>query len=251
MPEIKGKVSVIMPAFDEANHIQYSIEETIKALNNLGCEYEIIVVDDGSRDATIEQAKKIAQEYPNIIVRQNRINRGKGRTLKFGFRFATGQYVVFLDADLDLHPKQLNTFFDIMELDKADIVIGSKMHPNSVVDYPLQRRIVSSVYFFLVKLMFGLPIRDTQTGIKLFKYEVLEKIFPKILVQRFAYDLEILALAHRLGYKIAEAPIVLQSKRPFGRIGIRAIYTTWLDTLAIWYRMYILKYYDRMHNYSL
>jgi hypothetical protein len=92
--------------------------------------------------------------------------------------------------------------------------------------------------------MFGLPVRDTQTGLKLFKREVLDKIFPEIVVKAFAFDLEILANAHRLGYKIAEAPVHIDSKREFGRIGIKEIFETWVDTLAIFYRMYILRYYD-------
>lgn len=255
---IDGKVSVIMPAYDEASHITHSIEETIKALNEMGCDFEIIVVDDGSRDDTFERAQELAKKYNNVIVRQNRINRGKGRALKFGFKFATGKYVVFLDADLDLHPAQISTFFDIMELDKADVVIGWKTHPNSIIKYPLHRRIISWFYFFWVNWMFALPfvglfIHDTQTGLKLFKYEVLERVFPKILVKHFAYDLEILVNAHRLGYRITEAPVVLDSNRALslGHIDVMAICTMFIDTLAIWYRMYILKYYDRVHNNNL
>jgi len=246
-----SRISVIMPAYNEAGHIKYAIEETTHTFKELGWDFEIIVVDDGSTDNTLELAREIAKSYGNIIVKQNRVNHGKGRALKFGFRFATGNFVVFLDADMDLHPAQISAFFDIMELDKADVVIGSKRHPNSVLNYPLQRKVISSFYFFLVKLLFGLPIRDTQTGLKLFKYEVLERVFPKILVKHFAFDLEILVNAHHLGYKIAEAPVVLESQRPMGRIGFKAIYTTWIDTLAIWYRMYILRYYDRIHNNNL
>jgi glycosyltransferase involved in cell wall biosynthesis len=157
-----------------------------------------------------------------------------------------GDYVVFLDSDIDLHPAQLETFFDIMKLDNADVVIGSKRHPNSILNYPLQRKVMSNVYYFLIKIMFGLPVRDTQTGLKLFKYEVLKRIFPRIVVKAFAFDLEILANAYRLGYKIAEAPVHIDSRREFGRIGIREILETWIDTLAIFYRMHILRYYDNI-----
>jgi hypothetical protein len=138
---------------------------------------------------------------------------------------------------------------DIMRLDNADIVIGSKMHPNSVLKYPWHRKIVSRIYFGLVKLLFGLPIHDTQTGLKIFKREVIQKVLPRILVKQFAFDLEILANAHRLGYKIAEAPVAVDSKRKFTRIGLKAIFDTTIDTLAIFYRMYILKYYDRIDYY--
>ena len=245
MKYIKGKISVIIPAFNEADIIAESLNETIRVFDEFGCKYELIVIDDGSYDHTYSNALKVAEEHSNVLVKQIKHNRGKGRALKVGFRLASGDYVVFLDADMELHPVQVQTLFDIMRLDDADVVIGSKLHPNSRLNYPLDRRIVSNVYFFLIKLLFGLPIRDTQTGLKLFKYEVLQKVFPRILVKAYGYDLEILVNVHRLGYKIAEAPIVLNSKQRYGRVGFEAIWTTWRDTMVIWYRTYILKYYDR------
>lgn len=244
MKNIKGKISVIIPAYNEAGIIEGSLNETIRVFNNFGCKYEIVVVDDGSSDNTFQNILKVSSRHTNIIVKQLKHNRGKGRALKVGFRQSSGEYVVFLDADMELHPAQLQTFFDIMRLDEADVVIGSKRHPNSRLNYPLQRKIISSVYFFLIKIFFGLPIRDTQTGLKLFKYEVLKRVFPRILVKAFGYDLEILVNVHQLGYRIAEAPIVLDTQR-YGRIGMDSIWITWQDTMAIWYRAYVLRYYDR------
>jgi len=245
MKNLDGKVSIIIPTYNEEKYIDFSIRETVRAFNDFGCKYEIIIVDDGSSDNTYQKAVEFTSRYNNIIVKKNRSNYGKGRALKKGFRYASGKYIVFLDADMDLHPEQLQTFFDIMKLDNADVVIGSKRHPNSRLDYPLGRKIISDVYFFLINFLFNLPVRDTQTGLKLFRYEVLKRVLPKILIKKFAFDLEILVNAHRLGYQIAEAPIVLTSQRRYGRIGLRAIYNTFIDTIAIWYRMYILKYYNR------
>ena len=249
MKNLPGKVSVLMPVYNEGMVIEKSIKETIKTFDEFGCEYEIIAIDDGSTDNSLEIISRIAVQYHNIIIKRNRLNYGKGRALKTGFRSTRGDYVVFLDADMDMHPAQLQTFFDIMRLDDADVVIGSKRHPNSKLIYPLQRRLISSVYFFLIKLFFGLPINDTQTGLKIFKREVLERVFPRILVKKFAYDLEILVNAHNLGYKIAEAPVVINFRKKMGGIGMRSIYTTWVDTMAIWYRLYILKYYERFDNH--
>lgn len=234
-----------MPAYNEGAQIFNNIQETVKTFEEFGCRYEIIVVDDGSRDNTYEEARRAADTLKNITIIQNRENYGKGRALKKGFRCTKGNYVVFLDSDMDLHPVQLETFFDIMRLDGADVVIGSKRHPNSKLEYPWHRRVVSAVYFFFIKIMFGLPIRDTQTGLKVFKREVLEKVFPRVVVKKFAYDLEILVLAHHFGYKVAEAPVVMKFQRDtWHRIGIKSILDTWLDTMAIWYRMHVLKYYD-------
>ncbi|MEK6727575.1 MAG: glycosyltransferase [Candidatus Omnitrophota bacterium] len=250
MKNVKGKISVIMPAFNEAGHIGYSIEETVKTFNDFGCQWELIVIDDGSSDNTFEIAEQSSFKYPEqVTVKKNPYNLGKGRAIKKAVHYITGDYVVFLDADMDLHPVQVQTLFDIMRLDNADIVIGSKLHPNSVVNYPFERRIVSFVYYLFVRILFNLPCHDTQTGLKLFKIEVVRKVFPRILVRRFAYDLEVLANAHHLGYRIAEAPIVLSPKRKYGRIGTFAVISTLIDTLAVFYRMHILKYYDNIDYY--
>ena len=242
---LQGKISIVVPAYNEAHHITANLEEIVRTFADFGCRYEIIVVDDGSCDGTFEKLSNVAKKHSHIILRRNLRNYGKGRALKKGVRFATGKYIVLLDADMDLHPGQIQTFFDIMRLDDADVVIGSKMHPNSKVAYPFHRKIVSTIYFLLIRLLFDLPIRDTQTGLKLFKAEVIKKAFPRILVKQFAYDLELLVNVHRLGYKITEAPVVLNSRRRWGRVGWRAIYETWWDTMAVWYRTYILHWYDK------
>ena len=247
MKNIKEKVSVIMPAYKEVGHIAESIDITAKTFQDFGCLWELIVVDDGSKDGTYEAAVEAAKRYNGqVIVKKNAFNIGKGRALKRAIHFVSGDYTVLLDADMDLHPLQIPTLFDIMRLDDADVVIGSKMHPNSVVNYSLQRRIISLGYYIFVKVLFGLPCHDTQTGLKLFKTKVLNEVFPRILVKKFAFDLEILVNAFHLGYRITEAPIVLTPRREFGRIDIHSIYTTWWDTCAVWYRMYVLKYYDRI-----
>ena len=251
MKDVKGKISIIMPAYNESGIIEKNVHETVRTFKNFGVDFEIIVIDDGSTDETWLKLKELENKFSNIKVTRNMKNFGKGRALKKGFRFAKGEYVVFLDSDIDLHPVQLETFFDIMKLDDADVVIGSKRHPNSKLNYPLQRKIISFIYFSFVKLLFGMPIKDTQTGLKLFKYEVLRNVFPKVVVKSFAFDLEILAYAHRLGYKITEAPVFIDSKRQFSRIGIKDMLVTGIDTLLVFYRMFIAKSYDHVDDLDL
>ncbi len=227
-----------MPAFNEEDHIEAGISETVRTFDEFKSDYEIIVIDDGSRDKTFELAKRCVQQFDNgrIIVRKNRRNFGKGRALRKGFRYAKGDFVIFLDSDMDLHPGQIDTFFDIMELTGSDIVIGSKRHPNSQLFYPWQRRVMSSVYFFLVKIMFGLPINDTQTGLKLFKHGVLKKVFKEFISREFAFDLELLVQAHSYGYRIAEAPVCIHSQRLNNRIGPATVYKMCVDTFWIYLR---------------
>jgi len=244
---MKERISIIMPAYNEAVRIASAIEETTKAFAGFGYDWQLIVIDDGSQDSTYKNAAGLIDKYKGrLIVNKGSNNVGKGWAIKEALRYINGDYVVFLDADMDLHPMQFETFFNIMRLDGADIVVGSKFHPNSIVKYPLGRRIISLAYYILVRILFNLPCRDTQTGIKLFKVEVIKRVFPRILVKKFAFDLELLVNAHHLSFKIAEAPVVLSPQRRYGRIGLSAILITLQDTLAVFYRMYILRYYDRI-----
>lgn len=246
MQQVRNKFSIIVPVYNEADRIKENLKEVVATFEDFKCDYEIIVIDDGSSDNSYPILKSLQSEFPYLIINRNSKNFGKGRALKKAFKYVTGDLIVWLDADLDLHPFQIKTLYDMMVLSGADIVIGSKMHPNSKVDYPFSRRILSLGYYFFIRFLFNLPCHDTQTGIKLFKRDVLENVFPRILVKKFAFDLEVLVNACHLGFKLVEAPVVLENKRDYGRLGVNSIYTTFLDTMAVWYRMYILKYYDRI-----
>lgn len=243
-PSESVKFSVLMPAFNEARHLAVNIHETVKVMETLGESFEVVVVDDHSRDTTAEVIRGVARELPSVMPVLLPVNQGKGFALREGFNRCRGELVFFLDADLDLHPRQFNLLYRILQDAGADVVIGSKRHPQTVSNYPWKRRVVSAVYFFLVKLLFGLPIKDTQTGIKLFRREVLERTFHQVLVKKYAFDLELLVLVHHAGYRIAEAPVVVDYKTKFGHIGIAAIFNIWWDTMAVWYRLYLRRQYD-------
>jgi glycosyltransferase involved in cell wall biosynthesis len=247
------KISVVMPAYNEARHIVRNLLETVDTLQGAGHDFEIIVVDDGSPDKTYLEAAKILSSHPEVVrVVHYQVNQGKGNALMCGSWFARGEVVVFLDADMDLHPSQLAGFFEILKREKADVVIGSKRHRLSQVDYPFSRRCISFVYYSLIRILFGLPVKDTQTGIKVFRREVLDRVFPRVLAKRFAFDIEVLANAHRMGYRIVDAPVKLEFRRgTFGRIRVKDVMNITLDTLAIFYRMHILRYYDRLHDKRL
>lgn len=125
-------------------------------------------------------------------------------------------------------------------------MIGSKLHPRSSIEYPPARRVLSLGYYVLVRVLFRLPVRDTQTGLKLYRREVLLRVAPRLVVKRFAHDLEMLVNAHRLGFAIADAPVIVTRQRPYPRIGPRDILLVALDTAAIWYRSYVTRWYDRV-----
>lgn len=237
------KISVILPIYNEPR-----IFRTLKILENELTssfpDYEVICVDDGSQDETLKRLNRYRSEKVKVITYP--LNIGKGFALHYGFTSSTGDIIAFLDSDLNLHPKHLRLFADLMDLVNADIVIGSKRHPLSQVDYPLERKVYSRLYQALVRFLFGLKVTDTQVGIKLFKRKVLKKVLPRIVVKRWAFDLEILVVARRLGFRrIIEAPVELKRRRFGSKIGLEAIRDTLQETAAIFYRCYILRYYDR------
>ncbi|MDQ6826652.1 MAG: glycosyltransferase [Candidatus Eremiobacteraeota bacterium] len=236
------KISVVMPAYNEAKHIVSNLIETVQTLHDCKYNFEVILVDDGSPDKTYLEAAKLLSSHPDRVrVVHYDENRGKGNALSCGTHFAAGKYVVFLDADMDLHPVQLPVLLEMMVSTNADIVIGSKRHPASKVNYPKFRILLSAVYYFFVRLLFKLPVRDTQTGLKVFKTEALKHVLPFVQAARFAFDIELLALAHKLGYKIAEAPVTLDFRRVISRIKLRDVYDVFVATLAIYYRVKVKK----------
>ncbi len=243
---MKPKISIIMPAYNEGKHIFKNIRMTRDIMREVGIDTEIVVVDDGSDDNTLGEIERAAQTFENVVTARNPYNMGKGMALRTGFDFSTGDLVVFLDADLDLHPAQIQTLIDVLEMGSYDVVVTSKHHHDSQLDYPWSRKVASLVYYMLIKALFSLPVRDTQTGLKVFRREVLQNVFHRMLVKKFAYDVELLATAVRFGYKVYEIPVVLDFKRDlnWGRIRFEDVVSILIDTLAIFYRLRILKYYD-------
>ena len=219
------------------------IQETRAAVAALGMEYEIVVVDDGSTDGTPAEIERAAGDFDNLNVVLLSENQGKGNALIRGFQASRLDLVCFIDADLDLHPRQVESLLEVMERTGADVVIGSKRHRDSSLDYPWYRKLFSTVYYLLILLLFRLPVKDTQTGIKLFRREVLARAFPRIVCKRYTLDLELLVVVRRLGYTIAEAPVTLTFQGKFGRIGWEAIRNIITDTMAIFYRLHLLRYY--------
>ena len=234
-------ISVIIPARDEEKTILRCLNETIAVMDDAGFSYELIVVDDGSVDRTYEVAEEMARKVGKVKVLRCDVNMGKGYAVKKGFGVASGSLVMYMDADLSIHPKQIPTFMSRVK--DADVVVGSKRHPQSQITYPLHRRFLSRCFNLLVMAMFRLRVSDTQTGFKLFRREVLEEVLPRLLVKRYAFDVELLVNVSRRGYRIVEAPIMVQHyKRE--RITIRDIFRIAMDLLAIFYRLHLTKTYE-------
>lgn len=243
-------ISIIVPAYKQEKTIVRDLKRVKEVLDKLRYPTELICVVDGKTDHTFERASDFAEKSGNLKVIGYETNKGKGYAVRYGMAASRGQVVAFVDAGMDLNPNGLSMLLDHFEWYDADIIVGSKRHPVSKVNYPWQRRFLSLSYQFLVWLLFGLRIRDTQVGMKFFKREVLESVLPRLLVKRFAFDIEMLAVANYLGYKrIYEAPVEITLR--FGGTStitsqrfLRTVLAMLKDTLAIFYRLKILNYYS-------
>ena len=214
------KLSIVIPAYNEGERIYENLLEMSKLLSSFVTDYEMIVVNDGSKDNTEVEIRRASETVKNIVPAGYQMNRGKGGAIKEGVKCATGDYIAFLDADMDLSPMHLKDFLAKMEETSATALIGSKMHKDSKVNYPLPRKIMSLGYFLLLKMLFRLNIKDTQTGVKLFEADALKKVMRQVSTDGFAYDIEILALICASGGTIVEMPIelIFQRTNGWGRI---------------------------------
>ena len=243
-----GRLSVVMPLYRLAAEAADNLRTVAELFEKHGIETELVPVDDGSGDGTDEVLAHFSLAgFSHVTLNPVicRRNGGKGAALRAGFEASTGRYVMLLDGDLDINPRQTPYFFEQMVVKAADIVVGSKRHPRSVVQYPWHRRLVSACYFTLVRFAFGLRITDTQTGMKLFKREILGYALERMLVKTYAFDLELLSIAAQKGAKIVEAPVVIKFGNKFGALKADTVYKMAMDTLAVFYRLRILDYYKK------
>lgn len=243
-------ISIIIPCYKQEQTIVKDLKRIKEVLDKLRYPTELICVVDGKIDKSFEKASRFAKNYKGVKVIGYDTNKGKGYAVRFGMAESRGDIIAFIDSGMDLNPNGLSMLLEHFEWYNADVIVGSKRHPVSKVDYPWQRRVLSVGYQFLVLLLFGLRIRDTQVGMKFFKRGVLEKVLPRLLVKRFAFDVEMLAVANYLGFKrIFEAPI--DAKLQFGGTStitshkfLTSVFHMLVDTSAVFYRLRILRYYS-------
>lgn len=239
-------LSVIVPVYKQEKTISKDLRNINRVLKQIRYDYEIIVVVDGIKiDKSYQRIK--ALKIKKIKVYSYKNNHGKGYAVRYGMAKTKGDYIAFIDAGMEINPNGLSMIIEHMEWYDADIIVGSKQHPASQVNYPLDRRIISFGGHLIARFLLGINIRDTQSGLKIFKRQVLEKVLPRLLIKNYAFDLEILSVAKRLSFnKIYEAPIKLNYD--FSSLthasGINTIFHSLLDALAVFYRLRILHYYD-------
>jgi glycosyltransferase involved in cell wall biosynthesis len=238
-------LTVVVPYFNPGDRVRETVDELVRTLSGTGASFEVIAVSDGSTDGSERALKDLPAELVRTVRLQH--NHGKGEALRVGFTMGRGRFLGFIDADGDLPPDQVATLAAIAHetvTPAPDVVLGSKRHPASEVVYPPLRRVYSWVWQQLVLALFGLRVRDTQTGLKLVRREVLADVLPRMLEKRFAFDLELLVVASRLGHRrFVEVPVRIRER--FGStVSPRAVVGMLADLIAIFYRLRVSRHYD-------
>jgi glycosyltransferase involved in cell wall biosynthesis len=239
-------LSVIIPVYKQEKTIRQDILNIYNVLNQIRYDFELIIVVDGiSVDNSFKIIKKI--KYKNLKVFGYQNNRGKGYAIRYGMAKTKGDYISFIDSGMEIDPNGISMVLEHMEWYNADIIVGSKRHPASKVNYPLDRKIISFGGHLIAKFLLGINIYDTQAGLKIFKRQVLIKVLPRLLLKNYAFDLEMLSVANHLGFKnIYESPIKLtyDFQSLTHASGFKIIWQSLIDSLAVFYRLRILRYYD-------
>lgn len=242
-------LSLIIPVYKQEKIIVNNILQIKEVVDKIRYDHEIIVVIDGQTDNSFKKLKKA--RIPKVKVITYKENQGKSFAIRLGMYFAKGDFVMFLDSGMEIDPNGISMLLEHMEWYDADIIVGSKRHMASQVNYSTTRRILSISYYWFVKILFGIRVHDTQAGIKIIRKAVLQKILPRMVEKRFAGDLEMLVVSDTIGYKrIYEAPIKLnyQFSGITSAATMKSIWGIFLDTIAIFYRKNILRTYSQPHR---
>lgn len=226
-------ISVVVPVFNEAHCIRASLETLAGYLRQRGEPFEIVAVDDGSKDASASLLRALPAEL-QVMTLENTINLGKGAAVRRGMLAAEGARVFFMDADLSTPLPELERFLPAFEAG-ADVVIGTRKHREADIRTPQNkvRTYMGLGYTQLVNRLLGLGLSDFTCGFKAFTREAARSIFSRSVVDGWSFDAEILFLARRLGFRITEIPVIWED-RPNSKVRlVRDTARSFAELLAI------------------
>jgi glycosyltransferase involved in cell wall biosynthesis len=240
-------VSIVIPVYNKeqiiVNCVKKINRQTKIICEKLSLNYELIAVLDGCSDNTKENLKSVS--IKNLKVISYEINRGKGFAVRYGKMNAKGDYVGFVDSGIDLDYSSIKYAITQIVKNKAHIVVGSKKHKKSVLVYPTVRKVYTKVYSILSFLLTGINYADSQVGLKIFSREAVDLFLPRILVKRYAFDVEILAVLASLGFdKHIDIPVRINFGNEISTAAtFKEISRMVWDTIAVSYRLRILDFY--------
>jgi glycosyltransferase involved in cell wall biosynthesis len=202
------RLSIVIPAYNESARIELTLERVMSCVERQGWDAEVLVVDDGSKDATPQIVQRWMERYARLHLIQNQGNRGKGFSVRNGLLQAAGDVVMFTDADLSAPMEEAELLLAAID-DGADVAIGSRWmdRTRQTIHQPLYRRFFGRCFNWVTRTIMGLPFKDTQCGFKAFKRPAAQVIFRLQRIERWGFDPEILFIARKLGYDIREVPV--------------------------------------------
>ena len=203
-------ISIIIPAYNEEKRLPATLEKVISYLKHSEWSFaEIVVVDDGSSDGTVPVAEQMQARCPSIRILRNPGNRGKGYAVRHGMMKCRGEWALFTDADLSAPIEELETLWSAAERTGAQVVVGSRALDRGLIGVHQSwfRENAGRVFNLVMRLVTGLPFRDTQCGFKLFSAAAARDIFRRQLLEGFGFDVEVLYIGRRLGFSEIEVPV--------------------------------------------
>lgn len=243
-------VSLVVPFYNVgAERLLAHLSEIVSTLEASGVSFEVVPVSDGCTDDSEQALAGLTARRPAMAADMIRpivfaSNGGKGEALRAGLAHGRGRYLGFIDGDGDIPSTSLAPFVTAATGRLPEVIIGSKRHPDSRVHYPPLRWMYSIAYQLLTGALFGLRVRDTQVGAKFFRRDVVAEVLPRLVERRYTFDLEFLAVAHRLGFQdVVEMPVTIR-ERFASTLSIEAVWRMLQDTLATFWRLRILRVYD-------
>ena len=204
----QARCSIIVPAYNEATRIPQTLDNILSFIQRKSWKAEIIVVNDGSTDATADVVRAFRERFPSVVLVDNRTNQGKGRAIRAGVRLATAGIVLFTDADNSTPIEEAEKLFDTIQ-NGADIAIGSRWVDRElqVLPQPWYRRLNGRIYNRLLRAALGLEFQDTQNGFKAFTRDAANAIFSQQKIAGWGFDAEVLYLAQKLKLTVSEVPV--------------------------------------------
>lgn len=204
-------ITLVIPFYNEEAILADTVSKTARYLATEFGEYDLVLVDDGSEDASLEVAKRYESDSVRILTYEP--NRGKGYAVRSGMLAARGEVVFFCDADLPYGLEVLRTGCDRLMAGESDVIVGSRsIGDDGYRSYPLLRRAASHGFVFIVNAVLGLGVSDSQCGFKGFTHAAAEGIFSRTRIDGFAFDMEALYIARNMGFRIGEMPVKLLSQ---------------------------------------
>ncbi len=231
------KLSIVVPAYNEAQRILPSLEHVFTHLDARHEAYEVLVIDDGSTDDTAAVVRRRFGDRPQLRLLSYGGNHGKGYAVRFGGRQATGDVVLFSDADFSTPIEEVDKMLPLLLEHGYDMVIGSRAVKGAEIRerQPFYREAAGKLFNLLVRVLVAPEFHDTQCGFKCYRRDPMSPVLERQQIDGFAFDVEMIALARAAGLKIAEVPVVWVNS-PTSKVGLGGGLAAFVDLIGIWRR---------------